>query len=688
MAKKIVPVPVVIAVAAALLIGCHRKEAVSEMKAAPRDVILVTIDTLRADSLGFAGKTEVKTPFLDSLAARGIVFMNAHAHNVITLPSHVNILTGLYPFQHGVRENAGFTLDPKTPTVATLLKPLGYSTGAFVGAFPLDARFGLNQGFDEYDDNYGKGQSTVDFVVPERQAEAVLKAATAWWQSHDHQKRFMWVHLYDPHAPYDPPEPFHTEYRGNEYLGEIAYVDSQLAAQLGPILQADPDALVIVTGDHGEALGDHGELTHGLFAYESTLKIPLIVAGGGLAHRVENGYVRHVDIVPTILAATGAHPPPNLRGAPLTAAIGSRDSYFESLSASLNRGWAPLTGIIHNSEKYIDLPIPELYDLPHDPKETNNLRAERRRDVEAARALLVPMRVEPGTRTVDADTIAKLRSLGYISGSGGGKKTFTEADDPKNLVGLDNKLHEAIDAFERHQPQRALELARALVAERPDMIAGREIYAFMLQENEQVPEAIRQLETIVQDPNANVDNYDSLALLYCETGHPDKAITLLQPHASGKDPDLLNAYGVAFLDMGRFADADRVFQNVLTIDPNNAPALQNLGISALRRDDRARAMDYLNRALTLNPRLPNALNTLGVAYADAGQFAEAVDYWNRAVAVDPRQYDALFNIALVETRAGHREEAKRALAQFIRTAPRARYGPDIDKATQALAALH
>lgn len=684
MAKKIVLI-----LAFALLAGCHRREAaVSELKSAPRDVILVTIDTLRADSVGFAGNANVKTPFLDSLAARGISFTNAHAHNVITLPSHVNILTGLYPFQHGVRENAGFTLDPKTPTVATLLKPLGYSTAAFVGAFPLDARFGLNHGFDTYDDNYGKGQSTVDFIVPERRAEAVLQAATSWWQSHDHQKRFMWVHLYDPHAPYDPPEPFHSDYRGKEYLGEIAYVDSRLAAQLEPILQADPDALVIVTGDHGEALGDHGEMTHGLFAYESTLKIPLIVAGAGLEHRVENGYVRHVDIVPTILAATGAQQPKELRGAPLTAAIGSRDSYFESLSASLNRGWAPLTGIIHNSEKYIDLPIPELYDLPHDPKETNNLRAERRRDVEAARALLDPMKVEPGTRTVDADTVAKLRSLGYISGSGGGKKNFTEADDPKNLVTLDNKMHEAIDAFERHQPQQALELARQVVAERPGMIAGREIYAFMLQENERVPEAIRELETIVQDPGSNSDNLDSLALLYCETGHPEKAVALLQPRASGKDPDLLNAYGVAFLDLGRFADADRIFQNVLTIDPNNAPALQNLGISALRRDDRTRAMDYLNRALTLNPKLPNALNTLGVAYADAGQFAEAVDYWNRAVAVDPRQYDALFNIALVETRAGHREEAKRALSQFIHTAPRARYGPDIDKASQALAALH
>ncbi len=680
---------VVLAIVAAVILHFRTRATASAsvLEPAPRDVILVTIDTLRADSLGFAGNARVRTPFLDSLAARGIVFTNAHAHNVITLPSHVNILTGLYPFQHGVRDNAGFTLSPKIPTVATMLKPLGYATGAFVGAFPLDARFGLNQGFDTYDDNYGKGQATVDFVLQERRADAVLNAATTWWRSHAGQKRFMWVHLFDPHAPYEPPEPFLSQYRDNEYLGEIAYVDSQLKAQLGPILAQDPDALVIVTGDHGEALGDHGELTHGLFAYESTLKIPLIVEGAGLKHRTENGYVRHIDIVPTILAAVGGRPPADLRGAPLTAAIGSRDSYFESLSASLNRDWAPLTGIIHAGEKYIDLPIAELYDLPRDPKETTNLRDERRRDVDAARKLLAPMIVAPGERTVDAATLANLRSLGYISGSGGKKKTFTAADDPKNLVGLDSKMHQAIDAFERHQPARALEIAREVVAERPDMTAGREILAFMLQQNERVPEAIEQLKTILRDPNANDDDRVQLALLYCETGRAQEAVALLQSRAGGRDPDLTNAYGIALLDSGRGAEADREFQHVLTIDANNAPALQNLGISALKRGDRTNALTYLTRALALNPRLPNALNTLGVLYAQERQYAEAVSAWKQAVSVDPRQYDALFNTGLIEGSLGHRDSAREALTRFVNTAPPERYASDIAKAKRGLAEL-
>jgi arylsulfatase A-like enzyme/Tfp pilus assembly protein PilF len=674
----------VAAIAWALLV--HRPE-VAGPAARPRDVILITIDTLRADSLGYAGNNRVKTPFLDSLAGRGIVYSNAHAHNVITLPSHVNILTGLYPFQHGVRENAGFTLDPKFETVATMLRRAGYATGAFVAAFPLDARFGLNQGFDVYDDNYGKGEASVDFVIQERPAATVLDSALKWWRSAEGRHRFMWVHLYDPHAPYAPPEPFRSDYRDNEYLGEVAYVDSQLQAQLAPILAADPDALVIVTGDHGEALGDHGEQTHGLFAYESTLKIPLVVAGAGLKHRVESGYVRHVDIVPTILEAVGGRAAKPLPGASLLEKVAGRDSYFESLSASLNRGWAPLTGIIHGGVKYIDLPIAELYDLPRDPREVTNLREQRRRDVEEARRLLAPMVAPVSPRSVDADTLAKLRSLGYISGSAAPKKSYTVADDPKNLVGLDTKMHASIDAFERHDPARALQLARDLVAERPNMTAGREILAFMLQQNDRVTEAIQQLEIIVKDANANDDNRVQLALLYSQTGRPRDAIALLGPRASGKDPDILNAYGVALSDDGRGDDAARQFQRVLSLDPNNAPAYQNLGILALRRNDGQSAMTHLTRALELNPRLPLALNTLGVLFARGNDMPRAVEAWKRAVTIDPRQYDALYNIGFVEGRAGHREEARRALERFIATAPPSQYAADLTNARRALAAL-
>ena len=655
-----------------------------------RDIILITIDTTRADALGYAGNNRVKTPFIDALAERGLVFTNAHAHNVVTLPSHVNILTGLYAYQHGVHDNAGFALDPAHLTVASRLRQAGYTTGAFVGAFPLDARFGLNQGFDTYDDNYGKGQVSADFVEQERRATAVLTAATRWWKEKEGRKRFLWIHLYDPHAPYLPPEPFLSEYRYNEYLGELAYSDDALSKAIGPILAASPDALVVLTSDHGESLGEHGEKTHGLFAYEATLKVPLIVARGGIEHRVEPAYVRHVDIVPTILNAASVEVPKELPGRSLLGSVTPGDSYFEALSASLNRGWAPLTGIIRDGMKYIDLPLAELYDLTRDPHEAANLVNDRRRDVEQSRKLLDQIKAEAAVvpRSVSPEEIARLRSLGYVAGSAPSRSSYTAADDPKSLVSVDDKMHASIDAFERHDPARALKLAREFVAERPAMIAGREILAFMLRQNDLAGDAIEELKHIVSDPTAAVDNRVQLALLYCETGQPAAAVDLLSPLSATKNPDVLNAYGVALSDLGRGPQARAQFERVLAIDANNAPALQNLGILSLRQDNVPAALQYLNRALELNPRLPLALNTLGVAYARTNDIAHAVDAWNRAIEIDPRQYDALLNVGIVLARSGNAADARDALTRFVNTAPKSRYAADIANAQRMLAQLH
>ena len=670
-----------------IFVACHRPESVAPSGEKP-DIILVTIDTLRADSVGFAGNTKVKTPFLDKLAQEGLVFANAHAHNVITLPSHTNILTGLYPYQHGVRDNAGYKLSPKFETVATMLRRAGYSTGAFIGAYPLDARFGLNQGFDTYDDNYGKGAATLDFTIQERPATAVLDAAAKWWNGNAGKKRFLWIHLYDPHAPYRPPEPFATEYASDPYLGEIAAVDDALSKQLAPLLASNP--LLIVTADHGEARGEHGELTHGLFAYEATLKIPLLVHENGVVpHRVENGYARHIDIVPTILDRAGIAKPTILLGMSLLHGGVARDSYFESLSASINRGWAPLTGVIHGGEKYIDLPISELYDLPRDPGEKNNLRDAQRRDVDEARRLLASFhaQINAPNRDVSAEEQARLRSLGYVSGGGAMKSSYTAADDPKNLVQLDNEMHQIVEAYENRDMATALKLARHVVAARPDMAAGRELLAFVLQQSEHVPEAIENLRAAIKTGQETSSMRVQLGLLLTESGKADEAVQVLAPLATSNDPDALNAYGVALADQGKLDDATKQFERVLQSDANNAPALQNLGIVALRRDDVNGAMSFLTRALTLNPRLPLALNTLGVVYARQGDFAHAVESWNRAVDIDPRQYDALFNIGLVEGRAGHRAEARAALSRFVATAPKERYGEDLATARQALASL-
>jgi arylsulfatase A-like enzyme/Tfp pilus assembly protein PilF len=679
----------VAAVLAAGAIWWLTSRAAGTAAAQPRGIILVTIDTLRADSVGFAGNRNVETPFMDRLAREGVVFPNAHAHNVVTLPSHANILTGLYPYQHGIRDNSGFTLSAEHPTLGTLLKEAGWTTGAFVGAFPLDARYGLNRGFDVYDDKYREESAPLDFAVAERNADEVLSAAIAWWNANQGKMRFLWVHLYDPHAPYAPPQPFRDLYASNRYLGEVAWTDHAMARWLGPILDADDRTAIVLTSDHGEALGDHGELTHGLFAYEATLKVPLVVRSPGrLEPATDERYVRHVDIAPTILELAGLPVPESLSGASLLKGEGDRDTYFESLSTSLNRGWAPLVGMIHGRSKYIDLPLPELYSLPSDPAEAKNLYPEERRTIAAIRNLLAA--AAPGREVaraeVSGEESAKLLSLGYLSGAAA-KKEYTEADDPKNLVEVDGLIHRAVDAYQRGEIDEAVAAAQRALEARPDMAAGQEMLAFLLQQRERPEAAIEALRDAVERGTASEAIRARYGLMLSENGRAAEAVRVLEPLARSKDPDVLNALGIALADSGRLADAQKVLERALALDATNAKALQNLGVVALRGGDRSGARTYLQRALALNERLPLALNTMGVLYAQEGDVARAIDAWKRSVALDPRQYDALFNLAMTAGRSGRAAEAREALERFVATAPPERYGKDIAQARAILARM-
>src|SRR3954468_10814830 len=303
-----------VAVAAAgwTLYGRHRG---TFERRADQNVLLITIDTLRADALSSYGGA-AKTPNLDALASRGTRFDFAHAHAVLTRPSHASILTGLYPYEHGVRDHSGYRLRPGTTTIATLLKAAGFATGAFVGGVPLERRFGLDGGFDVYDDRFGRTGNASDFTLAERPAGEVVEAALKWIDGQQ-GRWFAWVHVFDPHAPYTPPPPFDSEYAGRPYYGEVAYVDQALGPLFEAVRSSRTPTTIVVTGDHGEGLGDHGELTHGLLAYETTLRIPLIVTQLGTQHhqgQVSHYPARHVDIVPTLLDAVGAAAPPDLHG--------------------------------------------------------------------------------------------------------------------------------------------------------------------------------------------------------------------------------------------------------------------------------------------------------------------------------------------------------------------------------------
>ncbi|HYX22990.1 MAG TPA: sulfatase-like hydrolase/transferase [Thermoanaerobaculia bacterium] len=660
------------------------------------DVVLITIDTLRADAPGFAGNRRSQTPVLDRLAGQGRVFTNAHAHNVVTLPSHTNILTGLYPFQHGVRDNSGFRLPANVPTLATVLKGAGFATGAFVGAFPLDSQFGLNHGFDVYDDHYPKGSNDTEFVMAERRGDEVARLALAWWKQQQGRPRFLWVHLYDPHAPYAPPEPFASRFKDNPYLGEVAAADSFLAPLLGPFLDGkEKPALVVVTGDHGEALGEHGEQSHGLFAYEPTLKVPLVIWGQGVAPGRDARPARHVDVFPTVLQAAGipeakAPAPRGLRrpGRSLLAApaAGDSDPYFEALSAALNRGWAPLRGLLRNGTKFIALPLPEVYELPKDPGERSNLIDKQRA---AARGVFAALPKEsawpPRREATRPEDQARLQSLGYLVGSAAMKESYGPEDDPKRLIQLDTKVHDVIDLYMRGRTDEAVKLARELVAARPSMSLGHSLLAQALLQAGRTREALDAMLNARKLGATSDTLLRQLGLTLSEVGRSNEAIEILRPLTANGDPQSLNAYALALSEAGKQKEAADVLQRLLKAEPDDPKAWEQLGLVELRLGHWALARDRSRRALALNGRLPLAWNDLGVALYQLGQKGEALDAWQKAVDLKPDLWDALWNLGTKAAEQGRIEQARKALAQFAAGAPPDRYRADIEKAKAFLA---
>jgi arylsulfatase A-like enzyme/Tfp pilus assembly protein PilF len=701
----------VVALGALVFASCARSSPQADLHAIPaQNVLLITIDTLRADALGCYGGPAA-TPALDRLAAEGVRFEFAHAHAVTTLSSHASMLTGRYPFQHGIRDNSGYRLPPNAQTLATLLKHAGFQTAAFVSAFPLHSRFGLNLGFDVYDDHFGETLAPTEFVMPERPASAVVPLARSWIErksvEEDARGRltpwFAWVHVFDPHAPYRPPAPFDAQYAGRPYFGEVAAADAALAPLLEAVRSSQTlPTLVVVTGDHGEGLGDHGELTHGLFAYEATLRIPLIIArlGGSWEHgrppdphEVSPVSARHVDILPTILEAVGQPMPADLPGRSLLAAeerragASPRGMYFEAMGAMLNQGWAPLTGVLIDRDKFIDVPIPERYDLRADPEEASNLAG---RSTERDRMLAASLRAyaaaPPGQRlTEDADAAARLRALGYASGQAPAKARYTDADDPKRLVDLDRAVHSAVEAFGAGRVVEAVQIYQDVINRRPDMAIAYRHLAFIEWQRGDAAAAIETLQRAMRSGVTDPRVLTQLGSYYTDTGRLAEGIRLLEPLAvSREDADGLNALGIAYARSGRAADARSVFERVLSINPESSVPLENLGMLALERGDLAMAKQRFTNAVRVDPRSSRAHAGLGVVALRGGDRGAAIDAWTRAVQLDSRNFDALYNVGVTLARDGQVAAARPYLEQFLRTAPPALYAKDLQEVAALL----
>jgi arylsulfatase A-like enzyme/Tfp pilus assembly protein PilF len=674
-----------------------------------QNILLVTIDTLRADALGSYGGPAA-TPALDRLAAGGVRFDFAHAHAVMTLPAHASILTGRYPFEHGLRDNSGFRLSRDARTAATMLQKAGYATAAFLGAFPLHSRFGLNVGFDVYDDRFGEGSGIEAFTMPERPASAVVALAREWIAGHS-KPWFVWVHVFDPHAPYRPPPPFDTRYASQPYYGEVAATDAALAPLLDDVRNSARPTLVIATGDHGEGLGDHGEEAHGIFAYESTLRIPLIVAQlGGAASpaapaspggRAATGEVspvaaRHVDILPTILDAVGQPTPPDLPGRTLLpgkerrAGSPPRAAYFEAMSGMLNHGWAPLTGVLSGRDKFIDLPLPERYDLAADSAERSNLAGrspERDRVLEAALAAFRP--ALPGQRVAeDAEASRRLRALGYVSGDAPRKARYTEDDDPKRLVELDSAVHRALDAFGEGRRDEAAKIYRQVIERRPTMAIAYRHLAFIEWQQGNAAGALDVLRQAVAHGVTDARLLEQLGEYLTETGRVGEGIGLLEQAAGSPsaEVDALNALGIAYARAGRAADARRAFERLLDVLPGSSTPLESLGMLALDQGDARAAKDYFDRAVAAAPGSSRAHAGVGTAAFAGGDRRTAYEAWRRAVELDPANFEALLGLGLNLARDGRMAEARPYLERFLRTAPPAAYADALKEVSRLLPA--
>ncbi|MCD6454295.1 MAG: sulfatase-like hydrolase/transferase [Candidatus Aminicenantes bacterium] len=647
----------------------------------PRDfnVLVITIDTLRADHVSAINpESPVKTEAIDSIAKKGALFTRAFAHAPLTLPSHTSIFTGLTPIAHGIHDNSGFVLSDSYTTMAEFLKTFNYSTGAFVSAFPLDSRYGLYQGFDVYDDRYGTGKK-FQFFFAERRAEKTLSLVEKWL---DEQKGkwFLWIHLFDPHQPYNPPEPFNTRFKNDLYSGEIAYTDQQLSKFFAYLKKKGvmENTVIVITSDHGEALGEHGERTHGYFAYNSTLHVPLIIYYPGIKHIKSEKKVSHIDIFPTLCDILNIKKPEFLQGKSLLPEMkgkgkGDKVIYFEALSAYYNRGWAPLRGFIKGNIKFIDLPIKEVYDIDKDFNETKNLASgydtielekQLKKIIDSYSKGFSP----EGRKKVSAEEIKKLRSLGYVVGTATRKKVYSKADDLKVLLPYHLKLMDAIKLFSEGKVTDAIPLLENIIEQRPEFVQAYTTLATMYRAIGKFDEAEKVLRKGLKYNPENSSLLSTLGITLVEKQEPEKAIPILK-EALKRDPndvDAWNSLGIAYWRSGNYDEAMEAYRKALSLDSNDPLVYNNLGSLFLSMQIPEDAEKYFKKAIELDPSLASAYNGIGAAYEMRGNPREAVKWWERALEKDPNHYFALFNLGTTLYKLGEKSEARKYLKKYLK----------------------
>lgn len=701
---------VFVAALVAASLGCGSEAPRPSSTAAPeitgRPIVLVTVDTLRRDRLGAYGSTRGLTPALDRFAETAARFTAAVTQVPLTLPAHATLFTGLHPARHGVRTNDGFRLAPDVPILSDALRTRGYATGAFIGGYPLQAASGLARGFDRYDDQFLKTAGRV-----ERSADEVVDAALAWITSVSSAARpgilpsassaasvsapsaafLAWLHLFDPHSPYTPPAPFAAAHRDTPYDGEVAYTDAALGRLFDRLRQLDlfAPSTIVVVADHGEALGEHGERTHGTFLYDATVHIPMLIKlpGGAedppLRRHATNAStidtpVEIADLAPTLAALGGATLPavngqnllPLIRG---DAGDPDRPAYTESYYQHILLGWSPLRAVRTRQWKLIEAPRPELYDLDTDPGEQQNRIATRGALAAGLQKTLPPTTDDtsaPAPSTTTSEAAERLRSLGYVSGT----TTATAATrgvDPKDRVDVWTAIEDGLDRATRHPEAARAAFTRALQHDPGNGLALKSIADLEFRAGK-LREAADGYRRAIAAGFRHPDAFVNLASIAERQGRLDeaRAVLLEAVQAANTDADAWNRLGLLDARRGDVEGARRAFTSAIAAAPDRAEPYYNLAIVERRAGNEALAQSRLQEAIARQSDYPEAHYELGTGYLLARDPQRALDAYRAALTARPDYAEALFGAARAALELGRTDEARRDYEHFIRVAPR------------------
>ncbi len=613
------------------------------------NVILISVDTLRADHLSLYGYDKIETPNIDALASDGVYFLKAYSHAPLTLPSHISILTGTYPNFHGVRDNGVFTAPEELNTMAEILKAAGYDTAAFVSALVMDSSFGIDQGFDIYDDNLDEEPKKKAILNYEfRNAESIIGRAVEWIEGRTGSSSppfFAFVHLFDPHFVYEPPEPFYSIYSDNLYDGEIAYTDSQIGVLIAKLkeLSLYDNTLIIFTSDHGESLGEHGENTHAIFLYNSTIWVPLVMKlpGGKYARKSVKNMVRHIDILPTMLdildlgEGVGEKMKSDIQGVSLLGAMRGDDedlrllSYAESHYPMSHYGWARPESIRSDEYEYINLPKREFYDLKNDPMELNNiyeiqneLALKYARKLEDIKRVSRKGGVASVRRDKDGEILLKLVSLGYIHGDVEfDENERSDAKDPKDLIFAHTELVDIQSLINDKKYARVID---------------------------------RSKKALQVDPS-NIQLMETLAKTYLETGDTAGAVKQFQ-RIKKRYPGYPAAYvalgNIYALKEGNFEAAQKELDAAFGIAPRDARVWAAKGNMEREKGELEKAERSYRRAVGLDADLAGILLWLADFYASGNRLELAEDFFLKALKADEELAEAHYGLTLLHKKMG------------------------------------